>query len=312
MLRKYFFCLLTLVFTTSGYAACCSPGIFSGGLFCPENYWEVGIGYRKDKIKWKVDFPKGRDLLKEDEIFVEVDPNLRKAKLRLEDQDLFVVSVRGQIPVGVAYIRGYMDYGWVRDGKAPERLERLTQCLNISNKFKGSHAFDTLVGMGYPVYYLRDALRISPICGFSYHKQRIRTSNGDRFFNIPNIEEENFCRVRTRNKYHFRWWGPWAGIDFVYSLFPNVALYDEVEYHISRAGRCKRLRDTRVGVLFLRRRSDRERAHGFNNRLGITWTYFCSAYVDLNWYFQHWSSGGRKEKVQWCSNSLLLNFGQLF
>ena len=286
----------------------CYPGIFAGGLFCPENYLQVGIGYRWDDTKWKIERSNFFDF---DQIIdLEIDSTIRNTKLDFEDQEFVFVGVKAQIPVGVAYIRGYFNYGWGDCGEAKERLETLRQCLDISNGFKGSHIVDGTLGVGYPVYYLRGNLRITPTCGVSYHKQRVLTNNSDRFFVIP-IGEDTFCSTPQCNKYRHEWWGPWLGVDIAYTILPIWSVYTELEFSPRPSGRCERKRESNVGILALRRRGIRKRAHGMKAQVGLTWTYLCDFYADVNWTYRRWSCG-KNDKSVWKSHSAMVSWGRLF
>lgn len=313
MFKKWFLSsTLFLISVSSGVQGftCdnCYPGIFAGGLYCPENYLQGGIGYRWDHTKWKVE--RSSFAVLEEFLDLEVDPTLQKTKLEFEDQEYVFLGVKAQIPVGVAYTRGYFNYGWGDSGVAKEQLETLNQCLDISNGFEGSHIVDGTLGVGYPVYYLMGNLRITPTCGVSYHRQRVRTKNSDRFFVIP-IEEETFCSTPKYNKYRHEWWGPWLGVDIAYTILPIWCLYTELEFNPRPTGRCERKRESEVGIFAHRNRSKRKRAHGMRAEVGLTWTYMCNFYADINWTYRRWSCG-KNDKSVWKSHSAMVSWGRFF
>lgn len=233
--------------------------------FEPSSSLEIGSGYRKDRINWKI---------QDTNVF----GGRSTTKLKFHDQDIFLVGIGGKTVVcDCIYVRGCADYGWISNQKIkgetsqkypidpnaiviPKGLSREASTpapVLVGNegfqfsegdlRTNGSHVFDASIGIGYPIEWLcGGCLHIAPVIGYSYHEQKIRYTSNNQLLDeeqtvivdpkaTTTTITEQIGTSHIAQQFRSRWYGPWVGLDLAYRLSHCLNILGAVEYHFARA-----------------------------------------------------------------------------
>lgn len=137
---------------------------------------EVGVGWRRDNLKWRV---KGLGL---DESCVDAKVF---SHILFKEIDMYMISGKARwIDCGY-YIRLAADYGRSEKGRAHEHFKIESPLLlaarsgelstHESNRIKRrSEAYNFNGAVGYPFTFYCCRLNVVPLIGYSYHRQRLR------------------------------------------------------------------------------------------------------------------------------------------
>lgn len=185
----------------------------------PDTGVTVSTGIRVDNFKWNIagDSSGGN-------------PNIL-SELTWTDLEIFQLKLRGRAAIGNRlYLRGVFDYGWIYGGdnqdsdfRGDDRTREFSRSNNKSDK---GEVWDASAGIGFRNRLNLGAgtLDISPVAGYSYHRQNLWIINGVQ--TIPALGP--FSGLNS--SYSARWHGPWLGIDLDYNL-NRLAFYGSFEYH---------------------------------------------------------------------------------
>lgn len=209
---------------------------FFGNL---ESEFQLSAGLRTDALDWSIAGTRSGGT-----------PNVL-SELSWSDVDSYQVSLvnRSHYKKHV-YFRGNFNYAWIQDGSVRDsdytgdfRSGEWSRSISETND---DEAWDLSLGGGYSFFFMQDRLSISPLAGFSYHKQNLRITNGRQV-----IAEDNPFSAdpgdnppaigplssQLNSTYFARWMGPWVGCDIRYRLqdrsprFPPIQLGLSVEIH---------------------------------------------------------------------------------
>lgn len=163
---KYLIGLAAVLFTFDVSAQCVNA----------VNAFEIGAGWRRDSLNWDIKNLEGSALS------ADVDDHLH-----FKDINFYVINAKYCSCSSEYYFRASADYGTSYNGRAYEKFELDTPLYDIgsvvfhtSEKIKRrSEAYDFSGAVGYPFMFCCCRLMISPLIGFSWHRQHIRSKNSD-------------------------------------------------------------------------------------------------------------------------------------
>lgn len=251
-------------------------------------------GYRRDNIKWGIDFPDDSSPFFE-------------TSSRFKDMDIFQIGVNAKTTIGCNfYARGSANWGWILNGDFEESvkfandftdftdfsgIDTLEFSRTVDNIIDDRYVIDFNVAIGYPFYFCDCMARISPVIGYAYDEQNVCLDRDN--FNDFSITDGLIFPVSGSDcccdKFISRWYGPFLGVDFDYNLCDCWSLYAQVEYHFARF---KGKRHTHGDFSFAHHfdRTSRH-AHGWLVKVGALYDFYnCwTAGFNVSWTDFHTS-----------------------
>jgi hypothetical protein len=194
-------------------------GLFPGVALADGGQSDItlSLGYRFDSLDWNIaDNASGPNILSE-----------------LEWRDMDILQLKADLVTTnrTGYVfRGSVDYGWVRGGENQDSDyngdNRTLEFSRSVNAVDGSRVYDLSGGLGFTLFAGEaEQYRITPILGYSYHRQDLRMTDG--FQIIP--ASGPFPGLNS--SYDAEWSGPWVGADFKTNLQGGETLFARLEHH---------------------------------------------------------------------------------
>lgn len=288
--------------------------------------FEVGVGYRRDFMKWKAEEVAGAP------VAAIVGTELESVH-RFKNMDIFTIDADVKIVDCWYYFRASADYGWICSGKDHARFEAEVPGVgefnaHINRKIKGNYVADLSAAIGYPFEWCCGDFVFAPLIGYSYHTQQLKVRHHGSGILFPTEAGITFVRDadETEGKFRASWYGPFVGFDLAFHLDDCWSLYGEFEYHF---GQCKRKRDTNIGIASFDHFNRTKRAHGFNGTVGADYFFCCDWYAGLSVDMKYWRSkhsgsdrvdssssdvvaSSISDTIDWSSVGVNLNIGYLF
>lgn len=203
----------------------------------PQSEISLGLGYRLDSLDWSISGV-GNTAGSEPNILSE-----------LEWRDMDILELKGEM-VGTngqgVYFRGLANYGWAFDGENQDSDysgdNRTLEFSRSINDVDGSQVLDLSAGLGFTFYAnASEQLRIIPLLGYSYHRQKLRMLNGNQvLWDTANAIIYNpslssgpalgpFAGLDS--SYSALWHGPWLGVDVVLDMRESGSAFVRMEAH---------------------------------------------------------------------------------
>lgn len=224
-------------------------------------------GYRRDDIDWRLRIPQRDPLLQTSERFRHI--------------DIFQIGVCGKANIGCNfYGRASADWGWIIDGDFEDSAKIFTSMSRFSeveaieftrenaNIIDDKFVVDLDVAIGYPFFFCDCTVALSPVVGYAFNEQNIRlegeetNSFSERSGWLVPVSGDECCW----DKYIFRWYGPFIGVDFDYQACDCLSFFAQLEYHWANF---KGKRHTHNGLdLFNHYNRTTRDAHGWAFKLG--------------------------------------------
>ncbi len=168
-------------------------------------------GLRTDDLDWSI-AGNGINLLSE---------------LQWSDVESYQVSMNGAVEFkNRIYLRGGFNYAWIDDGTVRDsdygQDNAGAEWSRSVSETTGDELWDVSGGGGYSFYFMMDRLAVTPLIGFSYHKQNMRIQNGTQVVSEPNPfggsdpPPVGPLSNQLNSTYFARWYGPWIGVDLRY------------------------------------------------------------------------------------------------
>lgn len=257
--------IIGIVLTISGLITNAAHGMYHE----PQGWFDVSTGWRKDSLHWTV----GNS---DDDSSI---PNIRST---LRWRDVYIAQILAQakyVNCYNFYFRGYADYGSIYHGR--QKDADFVQIPETGNffEFSRSHAkanrgnvYDFSGGIGYMFRFLCGRATITPILGYSYHRQHFRMR--DLVVTIDDIDGLVGPVGGLHSKFTSEFKGWWGGADTTLYMTSNWWLLVSGEFHW---GMYKGRGHWNLRTEFLRD----FRQH--SDAVGQVWT------VGTNWEFcRHW------------------------
>lgn len=170
----------------------------------------LATGLRHDNLDWNI---AGNSAGTNPTVLSELDwSNVASYQVTLANRSRF----KGHIYCRTAFNYAAIQDGTVRDSDYDSDGQSDEWSRSISES-TGDEMWDFSTGIGYAFILHQDRLLISPLIGFSYHKQNLRIENG---FQV--ISERSPAPAvgplssELNSTYFARWMGPWLGVDLRY------------------------------------------------------------------------------------------------
>jgi len=211
--------------------------VFSAQLAAEDQPADVSLslGYRVDSLDWNIGGGSaGPNILSE-----------------LEWHDLDIVQLKGELTSSNAegiYFRGFADYGWVLDGSNRDSDyagdNRTFEFSRSVNDVDDSRVLDLSGGLGFTFFAgEHQQYRISPMIGYSYHRQDLRMRNGNQvvsnsaYFDLYNPDPSMDVPPLgpfpgLDSSYDAEWYGPWLGADVFLDLQDGSTAFARLEGHL--------------------------------------------------------------------------------
>ena len=193
----------------------------------------LSAGYRVDKLDWNI----------AGNIYGQ-NPNIL-SELKWDDLEIYQTKAKGQLVLGSprftyfdALFRGAVSYGWIDDGENQDSdFKGDNRTLEYSRSYsstEGDNVFDIDVGVGPRFTIGSGILKITPLGGYSYHKQNLNMTNGvqvvSRFDLDPHLAAPGPI-TGLDSTYEAKWHGPWVGVDLEVAPCRNLIVKGSFEYH---------------------------------------------------------------------------------
>jgi Protochlamydia outer membrane protein len=200
-------------------------GAFAFWADATDSLLEIGVGYRQDRLEWKLGRSDCCSYSGESE-----DINLFttpvQSKVKWHDLRIWQIEAAGKyVTCDNLYLRATGDYGWITSGKNRDRDNGYSDnnsygdswSSNSRSHVKG-HVYDADIAVGYQFKWCDDAFAIYPLVGYAWNGQH---------FHDNCLDESSGCGDYSygydyssyggnNSSYHARWNGPFVGFDFDY------------------------------------------------------------------------------------------------
>lgn len=138
---------------------------------------DCSVGWRRDDLNWKTH--------RLDSSYVS---GHAKSKIHFKDINSYTLNAKGRWVGSQYYIRASAEYGLTDKGRATERFKISSPYLHHSVGVetnepikRRSEVYDFDAAVGYPFAFCCNRLNVTPLIGFSYHRQHIRVKDDEKF-----------------------------------------------------------------------------------------------------------------------------------
>lgn len=321
---------------------------FSFSLACADDCCqslEMSAGWRRDDLDWKTNKLRGKGIR-----------GYVNSKIHFKDIDFYTLSAKAKWVGTNYYIRASAEYGLSTKGRADEEFylksREVVYPLSISTSDsvkRNSEVYDFDLAAGYPFTFCDCSLSITPLIGFSYHRQHFRVkeksphSGGCCYDETSSFKGSSFC-VKSSNpfvyddissnpfasssysdqiaselglfnwhrtdSYRFTWYGFYLGMDIAYALDSCWTIFTELEGHF--LNRCHRKRKSWTGVSYVDSYHHQGWAYGFNGVFGLTYAFSTSWYSILSVDYDWWKSDNKHDCLKWEKAGAKIGLGYMF
>jgi hypothetical protein len=263
--------------------------------------FDVGGGYRKDNLKWK--------------IFPSFDPG-RQIEERWNNIGLGVVEANAQLLAFEQFLlMADFNYGWFSNNGTQKVFARggFDETVALRARPTGN-VCDISGGLGYQFNWNCARISFAPLVGYSYHQQRLK---GRAYRSLITLDGLTLAH----NNYRFRWSGPWVGFALAYQATCELQLYLDYSYHWARfRGNIKE--HFVLGQLPTHLRSNR--AYGNEFKVGGIYTFCDYWYIGLKFDYKQFCGNKGKSEVEilnvksalrslsWNSSTITMDIGYTF
>lgn len=200
-----------------------------------ETKLDFSAGYRVDELDWNM---AGYYFYYEDDTEKYRNVNVL-SELTWEDITIYqgVFSFDALANQCVAF-QASIGYGKVMDGKNQDsdykENDRTGEFSRSNNSADDGHVSDWSVAIGYRFRPGQGRYTITPLFGYSEHKQSLTMSDG--FQTIASSEDDtpdygSFTGLNS--SYEAKWDGMWAGAEMSFLIREKLSLFGRVEYHVA-------------------------------------------------------------------------------
>lgn len=289
MFRKLALAITAGIFTTANLSAawtdlCCCSETLGETPWPPSISIQGGVGYRTDDFLWTIagpdDHPDVLSKLKwKDLQIVEVGGNFEYVSCRN-----YTIRIEGDY--GHIYHGRCIDTDYLFDG------EKGLFSRSDNNGGKGS-VYDLEGSIGYRFTSTCARFTATPLVGWSWHGQHLHLYDGFQTFDL--FFPENEGPIDGLNStYTTRWYGPWAGGEFVAQVERCAYVFGSFEWHcVSYRGEGKWNLRNDIGPFY-------HKAHGFGYiaRLGGNWDIWDNWTVGVIGTYRNMKTRKGKETIK--------------
>jgi len=270
------------------------PQILSAGtgpLEEEDAHIEIILGYscRQDEFDWNIaGTSQGTD------------PNIL-SELTWKDLTIhqFSLGVR-TLRKNSIYLKGAFDYGWIVDGENQDsdynEDDRQGEFSRSNNQSDEGNTLDFSIGLGYPIPFGSDFLSLSPVFGYSYHRQELHMLDG--YQTIPDLG--SFPGLDST--YDATWKGPWIGVDVnlelkkISRIFSFMELCIGYEHHWAKYNATA---DWNLRTDFMHPKSFEQEADGQGDKISLGLKNHFGTVTTLGIYYeqQRWSTQRGVDRV---------------
>lgn len=291
----------------------------AGPLSADTTSIQGGIAYRQDSLTWHA------------KSHANVTPQTR-SDMHFEDIEIVLFATQAKTTFGSseAFFKGAFDYGWIVDGRVREQLtvnsqRRASQHARSGYKDSGEfrqvsvhndvrrHSFvwDLDFTLGYPLHCWCETMSVAPTLGFALNRQQIRVHGKTLLIDAEDTFSDSCHHGEKRHGSQFRtsFWGPYVGVNFVYSS-PNCwDLYSEVEVHF---GKVRRDRDSHTNHDHLDHLGRSTNFWGPSIKIGASYPFYDCMFIDASVYYSKFLSDCHNDDITWSTANIRLDLGYIF
>lgn len=180
--------------------------------------FDFGVGYRTDNLDWNI-------------AVASIDP---LSELEWSNLDILYSKASIRMSYKKFYARGSLGYGWILEGDNRDSdwavSGRQAEFSRSNNKSNSGHVFDASMGIGYQ--FKAAKWSITPLIGYSWHLQYLRTTNGMQTIATPGVTPPLGPFDGLDSWYNPDWQGPWVGVDLTIQPSDKMRFFTTFEYHL--------------------------------------------------------------------------------
>ena len=244
---------------------------------------EIAGGYRHDNFHWTIQRQGNRD---------------RKLfKMTFHEMQIYGGSARvSYATCNNYYMRVSGDWGYIYQGNARASRYRGTgssssssssgsgssddfQISKITGKANNGHVMDLSGGIGYQFTSNGSRCILTPMVGWAYHEQHFHIRKATQRVNFGDPFNIVGPLGNLHAGYKPRWYGPWAGMDFLLSVdVPCLIVFGSFEYEWPQY-RAKG--NWNFDDFFVDRYKHKAHGRGYTATLGFNYRLGCGWYVGV-------------------------------
>lgn len=217
---------------------------------------EIGVGYRQDRLEWKLLDRCGGDYSDYSGYsYSDNNSGGREQRFKWHNLSIWQIEARGKyVTCDNVYLRANGDYGWITSGK--HKIDFGNESLYGAGYDYGfgrhrsakGHVYDARIAVGYQFKLCDDSFAIAPLVGYSWHGQHVQDkrkhdySSDSEYYSSYSYDSYSYSYDysgssygRDHHSFHTRWNGPFVGFDFDYRFGcgceANWELFGTYEFH---------------------------------------------------------------------------------
>jgi hypothetical protein len=277
------------IWSGSLFGVCCPNWTYYPEYEQPSFALDMGLGYRQDNLRWSIAGRCGH-------------PSTLSSARWSELQSLQGYGELRYVSCHNYYTRISGAYGDIQKGENTDSAYRCGgrrgEILRLEADAGRGYVADLAAGFGYQWTSNGGRCIISPLAGYSYHRQRLHVFDGEITVNRLNPLDMG-SDSGINSTYSTRWQGPWIGVDAAVLVECNVTLFGTVEYHWAQyraVGEWNFPLDPLTNIL-----SDhiyhRSNGNGIVMTLGANYNYCCNWSFGVIGMYQNWHTGHGKHRT---------------
>lgn len=195
--------------------------------------FDIGTGYRVDKLNWTIAADRSGGAT----------PNIL-SELAWDHLSIAQVAagLKSTRPDGLE-LRASLDYGWIVNGRNRDSdfagNNRTDEWSRSENDTDGDGVLDVSAAVGQRLGYApgEAGTYLTPLIGYSHHRQNLRLTNGNQTVSRPELAPPDVTPPPVgpfpglNSTYRTRWTGPWIGAEFFIGLGGATQAFVRVEQH---------------------------------------------------------------------------------
>lgn len=202
------------------------------------------------------------------------------------------ITARGWYVWDNLYFRAQADSGWIFGGDSTRN--EFAGDIDISELYGNADdciVFDLSAAVGYQFDCGCTGFKFIPVFGYSWSRQDIETSHLKYSLDIIHDFSLDFSVPGLKECYRLDWYGPWIGIDLIYSDYCGWDLFAGFEYHWAQInGKYRRSNVLFENVHLSRLKRDEEGCgQGFVGNAGVMFNICCNCTGFVMGSYQGWN-----------------------